>query len=98
MSTNINANVLKNFILKQVGASMTQQEAQKLGVEKEYAAAADELDVNELNLDDIIDNKDLYEEFATLYVEEKDDKRAAKDEEAEKKEQTEIKGKNGAGV
>lgn len=98
MSTNINANVLKNFILKQVGASMTQKEAQKLGVEKEYAAAAEEADVNELNLDDILNDNDLYEEFATMCVAEKDDKRAAKDEEAEKKEQTEIKGKNGAGV
>ena len=98
MSTNINANVLKNFILKQVGETMTKKEAQKLGVEKEYAAAAEEADVNELDLDDILNDNDLYEEFATMYVAEKDDKRAAKDEEAEKKEQTEIKGKNGAGV
>lgn len=98
MSNNISANVLKQFILKQVGASMTQKEAQKLGVEKEYKAAADEADVNELNLNDIIQDEDLYEQFATMFVAEQDDKRAAKDEEAEKKEKTEIKGKNGAGV
>ncbi len=98
MTANINPNVLKNFILKQVGASMTQGEAQKLGVEKEYAAAAEEADVNELNLDDIMLDTDLYEQFASMYGAEQDDKKAAKDEEAEKKDQTQIKGKNGAGV
>lgn len=98
MSANINPNVLKNFILKQVGATMTQKEAQKLGVEKQYSAVAEEKDVNELNLNDILLDNDLYEEFATMCVAEKDDKANAKDEEAKKKDETEIKGKNGAGV
>ena len=98
MSTNINANVLKNFILKTVGTDLTAKEAQKLGVENEYQAAVEELDVNTLDLDDILDNNDLYEQFATLYVTEKDQKAEAKDKEQEKEEQTQIKDKNGAGV
>lgn len=98
MSNSINPNQVKQFILKAVGSSMTQKEAQKLGVDKEYKAAAEELDVNELNLDDIINDKDLYEEFATMCVAGKDDKADAKDEDTKKKEENEVKGKNQAGV
>ena len=74
MSTSINANVLKNFIMKTVGNDLTAKEAQKLGVDDEYQAAVEELDVNSLDLDDIIQDTDLYEQFATLYVTEKEQK------------------------
>lgn len=99
MSANINANVLKNFIIKHVGSNhLTEKTAQKAGISKDQF---DEANVDEnkyLELDEILQDNDLYEQFATMYVAEQDDKRAAKDEETEKKEQTEIKGKNGAGV
>lgn len=98
MSTNISQNLIKKFILNNVGATMTQKEAQKLGLDKQYKAAAEEADVNELDLNDILNDNDLYEQFATLYVNEQNDKRAAKDEETEKKEQLQVKDKNGAGV
>ncbi len=98
MSTNINANLLKNFIIKTVGNDLTAKEAQKLGIENEYQAAAEELDVNALDLDDIMQDVDLYEQFATLYTTEKDQKAEAKDKEKEKEEQTAVKDKNGAGV
>lgn len=98
MSTNINANILKNFIIKTVGADLTSKEAQKLGFENEYQAAVEELDVNSLDLEDIIQDNDLYEQFATLYVTEKEQKAEAKDKEQEKEEQTQVKDKNGAGV
>lgn len=99
MSANINANVLKNFIIKQIGANhLTEKTAQKAGISKDQFAEANVDENKYLELDEILQDNDLYEQFATLYVAEQDDKRAAKDEEAEKKEQTEIKGKNGAGV
>ena len=98
MSTSINANILKNFIIKTVGSELTSKEAQKLGIENEFQDAADELDVNIIDIDDVLDNNDLYEQFATLYVNDKEEKAKAKDEEQEKEEQLTIKDKNGAGV
>ena len=98
MSTNINANVLKQFIFKTIGTDLTSREALKLGIEDEYAAAVEELDENNLDIDDILDNTDLYEQFATLYVTEKEQKAEAKDKEQEKEEQAQVKNKNNAGV
>lgn len=98
MTANINTNILKNFILKTVGNDLTSKEAQKLGLEDEYQAATEELDVNTLDLDDIIQDNDLYEQFATLYTTEKEQKAEAKDKEQEKEEQRQVKDKNGAGV
>lgn len=99
MSTNINANVLKNFIIKTVGADhLTQKAAQKVGISQDQFNEANADENQYLELDEILQDNDLYEQFATMYVEEKENKDTAKDEEAKKKEQTEIKGKNGAGV
>lgn len=99
MSANINANVLKNFIIKNIGANhLTEKTAQKAGISKDQF---DEANVDEnkyLELDEILQDNDLYEQFATMYVAEQDDKAKAKDEETEKKEQTQVKDKNGAGV
>ena len=74
MSNNINTGLLKQFILKQVGNKLTSSEAQKLGIEKEYKNAAEEIDVNNLDLDDIVGDSDLYEQFAVLYTEDKEKK------------------------
>ena len=98
MSTNINTNILKNFVLKTVGADLTAKEAQKLGVENEFYDAAEELDVNTLDIDEVLQNKDLYEQFATLYVAEKEQKAEAKDKEQEKEEQIAVTSKNEAGI
>lgn len=99
MSTNINANVLKNFIIKTVGADhLTQKAAQKVGISQDQFNEANADENQYLELDEILQDNDLYEQFATMYVEDKENKDTAKDEEAKKKEQTEIKGKNGAGV
>lgn len=99
MSTNINANVLKNFIIKTVGADhLTQKAAQKVGISQDKFDEANADENQYLELDEILQDNDLYEQFATMYVEDKENKDTAKDEEAKKKEQTEIKGKNGAGV
>ena len=98
MSTNINTNEFRTWLFKQVRNDLTANEAKKFGVEKEFEAAVEDLDVNSLDLDDVIKDTDLYEQFATLYTNEKDSKAQAKDKEQEKEEQTQIKDKNGAGV
>ena len=96
--TQINPNQLKQFILKAVGTSLDKNEAKKKKKEKEYNAIADEQDVNNIEIDDIIEDTDLYEQFATLYVTEQDKKAEAKDKEQEEKEQTKVKDKNKSGV
>ena len=73
MSTNINANVLKNFIVKTIGAEkLTQSQAQKYDIDEDKYTEANTDENAYLDLDEILDDKDLYEQFATMYVEEKD--------------------------
>ena len=96
MSTNISANVLKTWIIKNVGQELDAKEAQKYNIEDEYQEVAEELDVSMIDIEDFSD--DLLAEFATLYVTEQDKKAEAKDKEQEKEEQTQVKDKNGAGV
>ena len=98
MAPEINTTLLKNFFIQKVGDTMTRNEAQKLGIEDEFQEAADELDVNELDIEDIMDNEELYEQFAVMYTNEQEKKVQAKDEDQEKEEQTQIKDKNKAGV
>ena len=99
MSTNVNPNVLKNFIVKTMGVNkLTEKTAEKFGIDANKFEEAN-IDENDfLELDEIIQDSDLYEQFATLFVEEKDKKQAAKDKEQEKEEQRAVKDKNGAGV
>ena len=99
MTANINPNVLKNFIVKTIGANhLTEKQAQKVGIDSNQFEEANIDENNYLELDEIIQDSDLYEQFATLYVEEQDKKATAKDKEQEKEEQRAIKDKNGAGV
>ena len=98
MSASINTNLLKQFIIKQVGAELDKKEAQALGMQDQFDNAALELDKDELNFNEIVMDTDLYEQFATLYTVEQDKKANAKDKEQEKQEQTQVKDKNGAGV
>ncbi len=96
MSTNVNTNVLKNFILdKMNGAALAKFEARELDVKDEKFAAADVDENGELEIDEILEDKDLYAHFATMYVEEEDNKANAKDKEQEKEEQRRISGSQG---
>ncbi|MBQ4114827.1 hypothetical protein IJD34_05435 [bacterium] len=98
MSNNINLNLLRNFITQKVGTTLDAKEAKNLGIEDEYTEAIDENDIDIL-IDDIVDEQgDLYEQFAVMYVTERDQQKAAKDKDEEKREQTQIKDKSGAGV
>lgn len=99
MSNTINANVLKNFIIKTIGGDkLTSKDAQAYDVKQDKFADADIDENGYLDLDEILDNKDLYAQFATLYVEDKEQKADAKDAEKEKEEQTRVQDKNEAGV
>ncbi len=73
MSTNINANVLKNFIVKTLGADkLTQNQAQKFDIAQDKYVEANKDENTYLELDEILADTDLYEQFATMYVEEQD--------------------------
>ena len=85
MSTNINANVLKNFIIKTVGADkLTRNEAQKYDIDANKYQEANIDENNYLELDEIMQDSDLYAQFATMYVEEQDKKSEAADDEKQK--------------
>ena len=94
MSTNINANVLKNFIVKTIGADkLTQTQAQKYDINADKYNEAN-IDENAyLELDEIIQDSDLYEQFATMYVEEKDKESELADEEKQKEEALKVQDK-----
>ena len=98
MSTIINQNQLKSFILDKIGTKLDKQEAEKLNLKNEYSELAEDIDVEELEIDDVLDNENLYEQFAVLYTEEKEQKQSVKDLEKEKEEQTKVKDKNKSGV
>ena len=94
MSTNINANVLENFIVKTIGANkLTKNEAQRYDIDANKYTEANKDENAYLELDEILDDKDLYEQFATMYVEEKDKEAATKSEEQKKEEETQVKDK-----
>lgn len=95
MSASINANVLKNFIVKTIGADkLTQVQAQKYDIDGNKYVEANKDENAYLELDEILSDTDLYEQFATMYVEEQDkEKAAAADDEQEKEEAAKVKDK-----
>ena len=99
MSTEINANVLKNFIVKTIGGDkLTKTNAQKYGIEADKYVEANKDENTYLELDEIISDSDLYEQFATMYQTQKDQDAATADAEKEKEEQAKVKEKNESGV
>lgn len=99
MSTNINANVLKNFIVKTLGSDkLTNAQAQKYDIDGNKYAEANKDENAYLELDEILQDADLYEQFATLYVEEKNNKANEADADKEKQEAEKVKDKGESGV
>ncbi len=89
MSNNINANVLKNFIVKTIGADkLTQVQAQKYDIAADKFAESNQDENAYLELDEILADTDLYNQFATMYVEEQD--KAGEVENAEKEETAKV--------
>ena len=94
MSTNISENALRNFLVKTFRADkLTQQQAQKYGIdETKFAEANQEKDDNFLDIDEILDDKDLYAQFATMCAEE-NDKAVETDSEKEKEKADKVQDK-----
>ena len=89
MSTQINTNILKTFILDKVGNGLAKWEAKKLDIDTDDFAAAD-IDENDIaDVGEMLNNNKLYEMFATMY-EEEELEASAKDEDKEKEEQTKV--------
>ena len=84
MSTNINTQSLKKFIIKQIGLRFDEKEARDLKMLKEYnnAVGQDEIDIS---VEDVLDNEDLYAQFATMYTTEIEKNNEVDEEEAKKK-------------
>ena len=93
MSNNINANVLKNFIIDTIGSEkLTRNQAQKVDIDANKYTEANVDENAYLDLDEIMDDKDLYEQFATMYIEEQD-KETEANAEKEKEEEAKVKDK-----
>ncbi len=98
MSAHISANVLKNFISKTIGGDkIALNRANHFDINRNKVEEINENDNNYIEIDEILDDKDLYAQFATMFVEEQETKNE-KDKEKEKEEQYKIKDKNGAGT
>ena len=97
MSTNVNPNILKNFIVKTLGVDhLTKNEAKKHDIDADKYDEANVDENNYLEIDEIINDNDLYEQFAVMYVQEQEKKTEAKDKEKEKEDQTRVTDKSEA--
>ena len=75
MSAHINTNLLTNFIKRTIGGDkLSHEKANNMNINQDHFGEADSNDNNFLEIDEILDDKDLYEQFATLFVEEQDKK------------------------
>ena len=99
MSNQVNANVLKNFIVRNLGIEkLNRNQAQEYKIDGYKFDVADIDENNYIDVDEILEDSELYEQFATMYIEERDNKANEKNEEREKEEETKVKDKNEAGV
>ena len=99
MTAQINSNLLANFIKRTIGADkLVESKAQSFNVDKDEFEEANSNDNNYLELNEILDDKDLYAQFATMFEKEQDKKADEKDAEKEKEENNKVKDKSGAGA
>ena len=97
MSTQINSNVLANFIVRHIGADkLAKDKADSFDIDNDKFEEANKDDNDYLDIDEILDNEDLYEQFATLYQEqnENEDNLIAENEDDKNK----VQSAGGAGV
>ena len=92
MSTEVSANVLKTFLSNNLGIrKLDQNQAQKYDIDADKYTEVDK-DENGIEIDEILQDSDLYEQFATMYLEEKD-KASGVGAEKEKEEEAKVKDK-----
>lgn len=93
MSAHINENVLNNFLSHTLNINkLTRSEALKYDIETDDFKEANVDKNNYLEIDEILDNKDLYAQFATLFVEEQEKDKAEQDKEKEKEKAERVQG------
>ena len=98
MSTQINDQVFKRFFINTVGSDKISHDvAKKLNIDNDTFDEANDNDNNYIELDEVLENKDLYEMFASMCLEEQKNEAAA-DQDKEKEEKNKVKNKNGAGA
>ena len=96
MNTNINFNALKKFVISEIGGSrIDAKDAKNLDIDADKFSELDRDESDYAELSELLDDKDIYEQFATMFVEEQE-KDTTKDKEKEKEEQLSIKDKNKA--
>ena len=88
MANQINTNIFTKFVIEKIGNDkiLTKDEAKDLQIDESAILEAD-VDENEyLDLDEILDNETLYEQFAVMYNNEyeADDDKGAKENEEKK--------------
>lgn len=97
MSTNIDTNTLKNFLVHTLKVEkLSKDDAIKYDVKIDKFDAADIDENSYLDLEEIVEDKDLYNKFATLYLQEQEKKTEAKDKEKQKEEQSKVGSKSEA--
>lgn len=95
MANQINTNIFTKFVIEKIGNDkiLTKDEAKDLQIDESAVLEAD-VDENEyLDLDEILDNETLYEQFAVMYNNEyeADDDKGAKENEEKKGQKVEKK-------
>ena len=95
MANQINTNIFTKFVIEKIGTDtiLTKDEAKDLQIDESAILEAD-VDENEyLDLDEILDNETLYEQFAVMYNNEyeADDDKGAKENEEKKGQKVEKK-------
>ena len=98
MSATVNTNAFRDFIVSHWGSKITQEKANNLGISQDKFDAANTNDNEFLEINEILVDQDLYEQFATMFNEEKEKKAEKKDAQQEKKELTSVNQKGGAGA
>ena len=97
MSTQINDQQFKRFFIQAVGADkISHEKAKELHIDDNKFNEANENDNNYIEIDEVMGDKDLYEMFATMYVEEMEKNKNDVDKEKEKDKETQVKNKSGA--
>ena len=98
MSTDVNPNALKLFLVNDLGIrKLDKNQAQKYDIDEKKFEEAD-TDDNGLEVNEILQDSDLYAQFAAIFEEEKAKKSDSEDSEKKKEEEKKVDKKAGSGA
>ena len=93
--TNINNQQILSFVNDKYGATINRKEAQELGITNEYADYVEEVNDDEVNVEVLIEDKDIAALFMSMQAEEEKEQ-TAKNEEEENLENRKVQEKGNA--